>query len=415
LKTIFFISRALKKSEKNLKNGKKNSLNTLIAGITVGVSAMIMICAVSISDGFEKEIRDKAVGYSGEIIVNSGGFDINHTVNPITLPDGLIGKLGDIEGVKSVSQVCYKPGIIKGRGNIQGIIFKGVGSDYDWSFFKKALSGGSLPQPADSVFSDKILISARLSDILGYSSGDTLLVYFVDNSVRARRLVVSGIYDAQLEETDKTTVAGDIALVRNLNGWNENMVSDLELRLDGRIDPKVVQMLAEKEIISLSGDEVRMSVTNVRNIYPNLFDWLRLLDFNVLVVLVLMTIVAGFTMLSGVLIIIFEKIPVIGIFKAMGMKDSTIHKIFLTASAGIVLRGMTAGTIAAVLLCLMQKYFKIITLNPSNYFVKYIPTDLNFLKILALDAGIFLIIMLFLYIPLRFIASVNPADTVKMK
>lgn len=415
MNTIFFISRALKKSNKNAKSGKKNASSSFIAGFTVALSSLIMICAIAVSDGFKKEIREKATGFSGAIIVNTPGFDISAAQYPIDLSAQPFEKIAKIKGVDRLLPFCYKPGIIKGGGNIEGVVLKGVSYDNDLSFFKKSLIGGKMPLITDSLISNEILISRRLGDILGYGTGDTLLIYFVDESVKVRRFTVSGIYDAQLEEIDKTTVVCDLKMIQNLNRWAPEIVSGVEVLPKGNVDVDALADSVNMVIDNSSGDEVVLAVTRVTDVYPNLFDWLRLLDFNVLVVLVLMTAVAGFTMLSGVLIIIFEKISVIGTFKALGMKNSTIHKVFLSAASLIVLKGLVIGNITAVVILWIQGHFKLLTLNPANYFVKFIPVDLNIFKILMLDAGAFLLIMLFLYIPVWFISSINPADTIKVK
>lgn len=415
LNTIFFISRALKKSEKNSGKSERKSANTFIAGLTVAVSTAIMISAVSISDGFKREIREKATGFSGEIMINSTALDMSGSGYPVPISRGFSDSISALTGVRSVNPFCYKPGIIKSDTNIQGIILKGVGKGYDWSFFGSSLVSGKLPEYNDTLISDKILVSARLSGFMSKKTGDTLLIYFVDNSVRARRFIISGVYDAQLEEIDKSMVIGDISMARNLNGWDTTLVSGLEVRLSSYNDIPQIRDSIENLIITNSNEEINMNISTINDIYPNLFDWLRLLDFNVLVVLVLMTIVAGFTMLSGILIIIFEKIPVIGTLKALGMKNGDIHKTFLAAASILIIKGIVIGNLFALGILSIQKYFKVISLNPVNYFVKWIPVSIDLLKIVAIDLASFALIILFLYIPLYFIAAVNPSESIKVK
>ncbi len=408
MKTIFFISKSIRK-------GRKGNSNSLIATLTVTVSIAIMIVAIAVSDGFKKEIREKATGFSGEITVNSFGFELNSQSQPIDAGIPLFDTIRNLKGVRYIQPYTYKPGIIKNGANIQGIILKGVDSVYDWTFFKNALISGNIPNVKGNTISNQILISARLASILNYKNGDSLLIYFIDKSVRARKFIISGIYDAQLEEIDKSMIVGDIRGVQNLNGWTNNLITGFEIKLDDY--SKTNKIAEEIDDIIAGGDEdtVALSATKVTDLYPNLFDWLRLLDFNVLVVLILMMIVAGFNMLSGLLIILFERISMIGTLKAVGMNNPDIHKVFLSLSSTLVLKGIAAGNIIALILCYTQKIFKIISLNPANYFVKYVPIDISFTKIALIDLFSFILILLFLYLPLFFISRINPADAVKAK
>lgn len=408
MKTIFFISNSIRK-------GRKGNSNSLIATVTVTVSIAIMVVAVAVSDGFKREIREKATGFSGEIIINSLGFDINTSGFPVNRYNSIFDSVRQIPGVRFIQPYSYKPGIIKNNSNIQGIILKGVDSLYDWSFFKSNLVNGEIPVSKGNIPSNGILISARLSALLNYTTGDTLLVYFIDKTVRARRFIISGIYDAQLEEIDKTMVIGDMRGVQNLNGWDSSMVTGIEVKIDDYKNTDKTSEEIEKFISGGDDETIALTVTKVTDLYPNLFDWLRLLDFNVLVVLILMMAVAGFNMLSGLLIIIFERISMIGTLKAVGMNNADIHKIFLVISSSLVLKGILVGNVIALVVCYVQQAFKVISLNPVNYFVKYVPVEIDFAKIVMIDLASFILIMIFLYLPLFFISRINPADAVKSK
>lgn len=408
MKTIFFISNSIRK-------GRKGNSNSLIATVTVTVSIAIMVVAVAVSDGFKREIREKATGFSGEITINSLGFDINTSGFPVNRYNSIFDSVRQIPGVRFIQPYSYKPGIIKNNSNIQGIILKGVDSLYDWSFFKSNLVNGEIPVSNGNIPSNGILISARLSALLNYTAGDTLLVYFIDKTVRARRFIISGIYDAQLEEIDKTMVIGDMRGVQNLNGWDSSMVTGIEVKIDDYKNTDKTSEEIEKFISGGDDETIALTVTKVTDLYPNLFDWLRLLDFNVLVVLILMMAVAGFNMLSGLLIIIFERISMIGTLKAVGMNNADIHKIFLVISSSLVLKGILVGNVIALVVCYVQQAFKVISLNPVNYFVKYVPVEIDFAKILMIDLASFILIMIFLYLPLFFISRINPADAVKSK
>ena len=305
-----------------------------------------------------------------------------------------------MEGVSEIRPVVYKAGIVKNTDNIHGVLFKGVESD-------------------DTV-QLAVSIPMRLAQITGLGPGDRMLAYFVGESVKARQFTVTSVYDAMLEADDKLVVYADIADLQRVNGWGQDSVSCLEVMLQEEMRNEADILNVNAEIGMLintyaSDDEEYVIASSSVSAYPQLFDWLDLIDFNVLFILILMTIVAGFNMISGLLIMLFENVSVIGLLKALGMTDRAISKVFLSSSAILVLKGMALGNGMAFFFCLVQGMTKVLRLDPENYFVSYVPVNLDFGLVIAADIISFLVIMFLLLIPCLFISKVDPADTVRVK
>lgn len=269
--------------------------------------------------------------------------------------------------------------------------------------------------------SDEVLISKRLASKMGIRPGDMMTVYFIGDQVRARRLTVSGLYDIQLESLDEKLAIADIRQIRRLNGWDGHESSCLEISLGGdgskvagrhrqEVYDRIGEVIMERDITA----DAPVVVRTIDEIFPALFDWLALLDLNVLVVMVLMMAVAGFNMISGLLIILFERISMIGLLKSLGMRTWNICKVFIYRGGAIVLKGMIWGNAVAIVLLAVQKWLKPVTLNPENYFVNFVPVELNPLHIIAVDIAAFALMLLIMVIPSLFISRVSPDRTLKV-
>ncbi len=410
---------------KSLGAGSRENLpgrrNSLIAGISVAVSMVIMIIAISVSDGFGKEIRGKVSGFAGDISVKVPGEELTNSVYPLTLDNAIIKSLKDLNGVSAVQGVAYVTGVMKHNDQIEGIMLKGVDSSYDWSFVQnylvKRVSGDTTYLPnLHNLSDDKIVISSRLASKLGLSAGDRPFLYFIGESVKTRRYTIEAVFDARLEEIDKGLVLCKIDNVREVLGWGEEDYSSLEILTKGGVKPEDKSVELQEILDNSKADNYTdYEVVTSDLMFPHLFDWLSLLDFNVVIVLSLMMVVAGFNMISGILIILFEKISMIGLLKSLGMRDRAIHKIFLARALSIVIKGIVAGNIIALVLLYLQKCFRIIPLDPVNYFVNHIPVHVDFLKLIAIDLVSLLVIAIILYIPARFISSVEPDKSLRQK
>lgn len=368
--------------------------------VSIAVSYLVMIIAVSVSSGFRQEIRAGLAGLSGDIRILPPSRSVLDETLPIEKNATYRSYVEAVDGVCEIRPVVYKAGIVKHSDNIHGVLFKGVESD-------------------DTV-QLAVSIPRRLSEITGLVPGDRMLTYFVGESVKARQFNVTSVYDALVETDDKLVVYADITDLQRVNGWEGDYVSCLEVMLDDRMRNEADIETANNEIGTLinaysSDDEEFVIASSSVSTYPQLFDWLDLIDFNVFFILVLMTIVAGFNMISGLLIMLFENISVIGLLKALGMTDRAISKVFLSSSAVLVCKGMAWGNILAILFCIVQNTTKVLRLNPENYFVSYVPVKLNPGLIITADIASFIAIMILLLIPCLFISKVDPADTVRVR
>ena len=372
-----------------------------IAMASVAVSFLVMIIAVAVSSGFRNEIRNGLSSISGDIQLTPPNLNVLDSSRPIERDPAYLPYLEDVDGVKAVVPAIYRAGIVKLGDNIHGVLFKGIEGGVD-----TLALGVSVPK--------------RLAEIAGLSVGDKLTTYFIGEKVRLRQFNVVNVYEALIETDDKLIVYADIADLQRLESWGENQVSALEILMDGskRSEEQIWEVTQEVgAIVNAYSEDSEAPVVAVSSVskYPQLFDWLNLIDFNVFFILLLMTVVAGFNMISGLLIMLFENISTIGLLKALGMTDRAISKVFLSSSAVLVLKGMAIGNALAFLFCIIQEKTHILKMNPENYFVSFVPVDVNVGAVIAADLISFTVILLLMLIPTIFISKVDPAQTVRVK
>ena len=374
---------------------------------SIAVSFLVMIIAVAVSSGFRHAIRDGISSVSGDIQLLPLNMNLLDDASPVESDASYLPYIKDIDGVEEVLPVIYRAGIVRNDGDIHGIVFKG-------------LPAGHQQHPdADSV-SLAVSIPRRLSEIIGLVEGDKMLTYFIGEKVRARQFNIVSVYDTMLETDDKLVVYADLTDLQRLNGWNHNQVSAMEVMLekDNRNEERIA-LITENVGAALyaytAEDETTVLASSCISRYPQIFDWLNLMDFNVIFILVLMTIVAGFNMISGLLIMLFENISTIGLLKTLGMTDKHIAKVFLSSSAVLTIKGMAIGNALAIIFCIVQSSTHILKLDPVNYFVSFVPVHPDMGLILMADIIAFVAIMLLLLIPCIFISKVDPAETVRVK
>lgn len=400
--------------------GLSSSSNT-IACISVAISLCVIMVAVAILKGFKSEIGKRVAGFNGEILITVPGMDYMNDIYPLDADLSYLSVINEIKGIKSVNEVAYKPGMLKNDTDVQGLLFKGVDSLYSLDFYSEYITEGRLPDFSGGKISDEVLISQRLAKRMGYKTGDKITVYFIGDNIRVRRFLISGFYNIQLENIDEKMAVIDIRQVRRLNGWSEHQSSCIEISLGGdgtsasvKRRGKIYNEIGEVIMDCDIDKDAPVVVSEIDTVFSNLFDWLALLDLNVLMVLILMTAVAGFNMISGLLIILFEKISMIGILKSMGMRTSEICKVFIIRGGVLVLKGMLYGNIVAAAIISVQKYFHLIKLTPENYFVNFVPVDITFLEILIINVIAFIIMLLIMIVPSFFISKVSPDKTIKI-
>lgn len=371
-----------------------------IVTASIAISYIVMIVAMAVSSGFRSEVREALSQMGGDVQLTPSNMNLLDEAKPVKISSSYIQELKAIDGVDSVEPAIYKAGIVKTGDDIHGIVIKGV--------------------TMNDTTSLAVSIPRNLSKSGGLSVGDKMLTYFVGEKVKARNFRVTSVYDPIVETNNQLVVYADIKDLRRLNGWGEDEASMMEIRMkEGyRDEMSINEATHEIGFIAYthsSETENNLYASSTMSRYPQLFDWLNLLDFNVLFVLVLMMVVAGFNMISGLLITLFENISTIGVFKAMGMTDRAISKIFLASSASLVLKGMLVGNALAGLFCFVQDKFHLLKLDPTNYFVSFVPVNVSLSGVLILNIISFAVIMALLLIPCAFISRIDPADTVRVR
>ncbi len=396
-------------------DGRLSRTSNTIAWISVCLSVAIMIIAIAVVAGFKAEIRARATGFMGSVMLIQPGQSPLNEQYPFSENLSYRERLQAEPGITGVSGVAWRSGLIKTDENIDGLYFKGVDSLYDFSFFANCLVDGSLPDYHGRISND-VLLSRTTASKLGFKVGDDVVVYFIGEEVKVRKFKLCGLYDAGLEEIDTKMAVADRRHVQRLNGWSADEVSSIEIRIAPEASIDYMNDRVEELIFtSMQEDDKPLFVTNVKKLYGHLFDWLSLLDLNVLMILLLMVVVAGFNMISAILIILFEKISTIGLLKALGMTSREVTEVFLLRAGALVAKGMLWGNIVGIGLCLIQKYTRIIKLDPANYFVSAVPIHLSVGSILLLNIVAAILMMAIISLSARFISRVSPDRTMRVE
>ena len=400
----------------HFQQGKKNISRPAVRIATIGIALglAVMIIAIAVVIGFKQEIRNKTIGFGGHIQITN--FDNNNTyeMNPIKADKALIKKIESVDGVKHVQRFATKPGIIKTDTEFQGIVIKGIDSGFDWKFFKSNLVEGNVIDVSGTTPSNQVVISKYLTNLLGLKLGDSFYTYFIQDRVRARKFKIVGIYSTNFIEYDKLIVLSDIRQVQALNDWSPDSFSGLEVLIKdfNKID-EVGDAVYNVTANRFNKEGSAFSTQTIKQLNPQIFSWLDLLDMNVWVILILMLAVAGFNMISGLLILILERTSMIGILKSMGATNWSIRKIFLYHSFFLIGKGMLWGNIIGLSLCGIQYFTGIIPLDAEAYYVATVPITFNWLYILLLNAGTFMASLLMMIGPSYLITKINPAKIIR--
>lgn len=412
MSTGTFIARRLIK-ERSQGTAFSRPINVIaIIGIALGLAVMIL--AVAILTGFKQQIRDKVAGFGAHIQVVRFDANLSYETIPISASQPFVEKIKNHPGIKNVQVFATKAGIIKTEDNIQGVVLKGIGSDYDWSFFSSNLIEGDVVRVNDTVRTNNVLISKKVADMLGFKLGDSFSMFFVQDPPRMRKFTITGIYETSLEEFDKTYIFCDIDHIKRLNGWKDDQVSGFEILINDfdQLD-YMTEVVRDAIGYRVSEDEEQLKVTNIRTRYPQIFDWLGFQDTNVIIILILMILVAGFNMISGLLILILEKTNMIGVLKAMGAGNKLIRNVFLYQASWLTIKGLFWGNIIGIGLAVLQLKTGLISLDPASYYLKSVPINLNLLHIILLNAGTMAAIVLMLLIPSQLIARITPVKAIR--
>jgi len=400
----------------HFQQGKKNVSRPAVRIATIGIALglAVMLITVAVVIGFKQEIRNKTIGFGGHIQISN--FDNNNTyeMNPIKVDKALIKKVSAIEGVKHIQRFATKPGIIKTDNEFQGIVLKGIDAGFDWKFFKSNLLEGKLIDVSGSSASNGIILSKYLANLLNLKLGDSFFTYFIQDQVRARKFKIVGIYSTNFVEYDRLFILADMRQVQALNNWSPDQFSGLEVLINdfNRIDElgdEVYSATANK----FTKDGKAYSTQTIKQLNPQIFSWLELLDMNVWVILILMLSVAGFNMISGLLILILERTNMIGILKSLGSTNWSIRKIFLYHSFFLIGKGMLWGNLIGLSLCAIQYFTGIIPLDPTSYYVTTVPVSFNWLYVILLNVGTLVASLLMMIGPSYLITKINPAKIIR--
>ena len=407
----YFLARRIYADNDNQKKVSRPAVRIAIIGVAVGLAVMIVsVCVVL---GFKHAIRDKVVGFGSHIQVSEFSMLQQGTDSPIEVDDSVMNVLQHIEGVKHVQRFAMKQGILKTDSDFLGGAFKGVGPEFDSTFIHQHLLEGVVPKFSDKSSGNKILVSKVMADKLKLTCGSRIFAYFIDDSgVRTRRFTIAGIYQTNLTQYDNVMCYVDLYTAVKLNGWQEDMASGAELQVTDfskldEVEDRVVKL------VNRTTDKYgnTYSSKTIKELSPQIFSWLDLLDLNVWIILIIMMAVAAVTMISGLLIIILERTQMIGLMKALGARNPMVRHTFMWFAAFIIGRGLLWGNMIALALVALQYFTGIVKLDPATYYVSSVPVEVNVLFVVLLNIGTLLISLLVLIGPSFLISHIHPAKT----
>ena len=397
-------------------SGRASRLATGIATTGVAIGLAVMLVSVAIVLGFQKEVQDKVLGFGAHIKVLNYKSIGGQEFSPIVIDDSLTARLAAIPGVASVARFCTKPGMLKTDANFRGIAIQGIGQDYDQSFISSHIVKGEMPQFTDSVSSGKLVISQSTAREMQVDVGQTIYAYFFEQTVRARKFTVAGIYRTNLTDFDKNFAYTDLCTIHRLLGWDSQQYGGAEIRLQDfeRLDETLTSVVGEVNHKQDAYGEYYSSMS-IRMEHPQIFGWLKLLDMDIAVILILMISISIFTAVSGLLIIILERTNFIGIMKALGAPSRQVRRIFLGLASLIIVRGIVLGNVLAFALILLQKYTGLITLDPEVYYVEAVPVLVNWWWVAAIDVGTLVVSSLSMIVPSLVISHITPAKSIRFE
>lgn len=368
-----------------------------------------MMLALFIVQGFQNEIRNKIIGFGGHIQVSKFSSNNSFEAVPLEYPAPYFNDLYSIKGIRHIQAFTTKAGIIKAEDAIEGVLFKGVDKDFEWSFFSNQLKKGRLPVFNDTVRSNEILISRTLANRLKLDADSSLIMYFVQDPPRSRKFIISGLYDTGLQESefDQLVIIGDMRQIQRLNNWEANQVGGVEILIERFNDLEPATSLVYE---ALPPDLETSSITER---YPQIFNWLEMMDTNVVIIISLMLLVGIINMITALLIMILERTSMIGLLKSLGADNRLIRRIFIHQAGGMLLKGMIWGNVMGLILAFVQFYFKPFGLNPETYYVAYVPLTFDWLGLILLNVGVFFICMLAMLLPAMIISRISPAQAMR--
>ncbi|HTB30571.1 MAG TPA: FtsX-like permease family protein [Bacteroidia bacterium] len=417
MNVLFFIAKRIIGKRGKGSNISRPTINIAIAGVAIGIAVMLLTIAIVV--GFQISIRDKVEGFNADILINKMDDNNSMEPSPIERFQPFLNNLRKSPGINHVQVYATKNGIIKTQKENEGVVLKGVGSDYDWTFIKRNLVKGKVFHPVDSVGGNGIIISKAIANELGADTGSKLFIFFVTRTrqsdttgnygyeQRVKTFYVKGIYHTGLDEFDRQVVFVDIAQIQNLNFWTKDQIGGFEVSCNNF--KKVEE--SEAAINRIIGQE--LEATSIRKVHSAIFDWLDLQNTNAAIIIVLMVIVSAIAMISALIVLILENANMIGVLKALGMSNWGIQKIFIMDGAYLIALGLFFGNVAGLSLCWLQSHYGLVKLSQETYYISQVPIYLNWKYIVALNAGAFISCMLMLILPSFITSRIKPAVTLK--
>ena len=409
----FFIAKRIYSDKGDKRKVSRPAIHIATAGVAIGLAVMIL--TVSVVLGFKHTIRDKVIGFGSHIQVENFLTMQSSDPYPICIDDSVMKVIKGIEGVEHVERFTLTQGILKTDQDFLGMSFKGIGPEYDLSFIKSNLKSGSIPSFSDSANKGNLLISSATADKMNLKAGDKVFAYFIsDNGVKVRRFTVSGIFQTNMSQFDNALCFTDLYTARKLNNWDGELCTGAEISVGDLQQINAVSLRIADKVNRTSDHEGNIFTSQtIYEAYPQIFSWLSLLDINVWIILALMICVAGFTMISGLLIIILERTQMIGVLKALGMKGSSVRHTFLWFAVFIIGKGMLIGDILAAAIILLQRHTGFISLDPATYYVSEAPTEINIQAFLLINIVTLFISVLVLVGPSFLISHIHPAKSMR--
>lgn len=418
MNTEFFIAKRLFSAEENKKKLSSAVVNIAIVGIALGM--VVMILSVAIVTGFKQQVGEKVTGFASHITITDYSINTSFETSPVEKHQNFYPDIEKEKGIKHIQVFALKAGIIKTKSDIQGVVLKGVGSDFDWSFFKKSMVEGTIFHVNNQTKTNRVIVSEYIARLLKLKVGDPLFMYFINkntknnNPVKQRRFKICGIYNTGLIEFDKNFVLCDIGQVQKLNGWTKSQVSGFEININDFSQlEEMTNLVYGQTNTTYEAGKKQLMVKNIKDSYSNIFDWLELSDTNAWIILTLMVLVGGFNMISGLLVIILERTHMIGILKALGARNYSIRKIFLYNAAFLVSKGILWGNLIGILFCIIQYQFEIVKLDPATYYIDAVPINLKISHLILLNIGTLLVTTAMLILPSMYISKISPVKAIR--
>jgi lipoprotein-releasing system permease protein len=382
-----------------------------IAISAIAIGMIMMIVSVATGIGLQQKIREKISAFNGHIIISNYDNNLSEvTLVPISKNQDFYPKFKSVEGVSNIQAIASKAGIIRTATAFEGIVFKGVGADYDWNNIKDYLVAGELPNFSKDVNED-VLISQFLANRLKLKVGDAFNTFFMKEGQNKlpniRRFNITGVFNSGFQEFDATYIIGDIRHMQRINKWKPDQVGAFEVFVDDFDDIKSVGEAVYQQTGST------LDTKTIIEKYSYIFEWLQLFDFNIIVILIVMILVATINMVVALLVLILERTQMIGILKALGANNWSIRKIFLYNASYLILRGLFLGNLIGIAILLLQQQFGIIKLNPENYYVDQAPVYLNWGYIVSLNILTIVVCFLVLLIPSYIITKISPVKAIR--